>query len=120
LLFVAMESLKDTYAREARIPYAKGYYRKPVRKLGGIGAPFSFNELLLKMLRSMGMRRTVKQVVGLRNEIIHSGLSRKPHSQQMRMYERVQDLVREYLIRLLSYHGVYYTYASQGMAPKKV
>jgi hypothetical protein len=120
LLFVTMESLKDTYAREAGIPYAKGFYRKAAGKSGKLGAPFTFEALLLQMLRSVGMRRSVKQVVALRNEIIHSGLSRKPHSRQWRMYERIQDLVREYLVRLLGYHGVFYTYASQGMAAKKV
>jgi hypothetical protein len=120
LLFVTMESLKDTYAREVGIPYAKGSYRKPARKPARLGASFTFGELVLQMLRSVGMRRAVKQIVALRNEIIHSGLSRKPHSRQWQMYERVQDLVREYLVRLLGYQGVFYTYASQGMAPKKV
>ena len=120
LLFVTMENLKDTYARDAGIPYAKGFYRKFARNPGKLGAKFTFEELLLQMLRSVGMRRGVKQVVALRNEIIHSGLSRRPHSRQWRMYERIQDLVREYLVRLLAYHGVFYTYASQGMAPKKV
>ena len=120
LLFITMESLKDTYSREAGIPYAKGFYRKPTRKPGKLGAAFTFEELLLQMLRSVGMRRAVKQVVALRNEIIHSGLSRKPHSRQWRMYERIQDLVREYLVRLLAYHGVFYTYASRGMNAKRV
>jgi hypothetical protein len=120
LLFVAMESLKDTYSREAGIPYAKGSYRRPARKPGKLGAAFTFEELLLQMLRSVGMRKAVKQVVALRNEIIHSGLSRKPHSRQWRMYERIQDLVREYLVRLLGYHGAFYTYASEGMNAKKV
>jgi hypothetical protein len=29
LLFITLESLKDTYARAANIPYLKGYFRKP-------------------------------------------------------------------------------------------
>jgi hypothetical protein len=72
------------------------------------------------MLRLVDMRRVLKPVVALRNEIIHSGLSRKSHTRQWRMYERIQDLVREYLFRLLGYHGEFFTYASGGMATRRV
>lgn len=116
----ALENLKDTYARAAGIPYIKGFYRKPPSKPGNIGGQFGFEELLLEMLLSVGMRRGLKQVVTLRNEIIHSGLSRKPHARQLTMYERIQDLVREYIFRLLGYHGEFFLYASQGYATKKV
>jgi hypothetical protein len=120
LLFVTLENLKDTYSREAGIPYVKGYYRKPHSNQSKPGPRYSFEELLRLMLHSMGMRRGLKQVVTLRNEIIHSGLSRKRHSLQWRMYERVQDLVREYVFRLLAYRGEFFTYASHGMATRKV
>ena len=66
------------------------------------------------------MRKGLKQIVSLRNEIIHSGLSRKSHSRQMIMFERIQDLVREYIFRLLGYRGEFFTYASQGMAIRKI
>ena len=72
------------------------------------------------MMKSAGMHKGLKQIVGLRNEIIHSGLSRKPHSQQWKMYERIQDIIREYLIRVLEYDGNFFTYASQGILSKKV
>ena len=120
LLFITLESLKDTYARAAGIPYTKGFYRKPPSKPGKIGGQFGFEELLVEMLLSVGMRRGLKQVVTLRNEIIHSGLSRKPHARQLAMCERIQDLVREYIFRLLGYHGEFFLYASQGYATKKV
>jgi hypothetical protein len=120
LLFVTLESLKDTYAREVGIPYNKGFYRKPAKKLGKQGESYKFEELLKMMLQSAGMNKGLKQVVELRNEIIHSGLSRKPHSRQWKMYERIQDIIREYLIRILNYNGEFFTYASQGMTSKKV
>jgi hypothetical protein len=120
LLFVTLESLKDTYARETGIPYIKGFFRKPPRKHGKLGAAFSFEELLQQMLRSAGMRRGLKQVITLRNEIIHSGLSRRPHSRQWQMYERIQDIVREYIFRLLNYHGNFFTYSSGGMTVRMV
>lgn len=120
LLFVSLECLKDTYARETRIPYLKGSYRKPAKRPGKPGEKFTFEELLLQMLRSVGVRKGLKQVVALRNEIIHSGFSRKSHLRQWQMYERVQDLIREYVFRLLAYRGEVFAYASQGMTVKKV
>ena len=120
LLFVTLESLKDTYAKEKGYPFIKNHYRKPARELNKSGESFKFEELLLQMLQSVNMRRSLKQVVALRNEIIHSGLSRKPHSRQWEMYERIQDIIREYLIRVLAYDGAFYTYASAGTLSKKV
>ena len=119
LLFVTLESLKDTYAREVGIPYSKGFYRKSTKKPGKQGESYKFEELLKMMLQSAGMKKGLKQVVELRNEIIHSGLSRKPHSRQWKMYERIQDIIREYLIRTLEYDGEFFTYASQGTISKK-
>lgn len=114
LAFVALENLKDTYARSKSIPYVKGYYRKPPTHVGKPGAKYSFEDLLELMLRDVRMRKGLKRVIQLRNEIIHSGLSRKPHSRQFAMYERIHDLIREYVIRLLGYHGHYLIYASAG------
>lgn len=120
LLFIALENIKDTFAKEKGLPYLKGFYRKLPGRSGKLGATLSFEELLLQALCSVGMRRGLKQVVALRNEIIHSGLSRKPHSRQWRMYERLQDIVREYIFRLLGYRGEFFTYASHGTAIRKV
>lgn len=120
LLFITLENLKDTYARTAGIPYINNYYRKPPSKPGKPGAQFKFEDLLSEMLLSVGMRRGLKQIVALRNEIIHSGLSRKSHARQLSMYERIQDILREYILRLLGYHGEFFLYASQGCATRKV
>ncbi len=114
LAFVVLENLKDTYAKSRSIPYIKGYFRKPSTRAGKPGANFRFEELLEMMLREMRMKKGLKRVIQLRNEIIHSGLSRKPHSRQLAMYESIHDLIREYVIRLLGYHGCYLTYASEG------
>lgn len=120
LLFVTLENLKDTYASEKGIPYVNGFYRKPPAKPGKEGEKFSFKELLIQMLCSVSMTADLKQVVNLRNEIIHSGLSRELHAHQWAMYEHIQDLVREYVFRLLAYRGEFFTYASQGMDIKTV
>lgn len=120
ILFATLENIKDTYARGQNIPYIKGYYRKPPISPGKPGAQYSFEDLLLKALQSVRMRKGLKQVKSLRNEIIHSGLSRKSHSRQMIMFERIQDLVREYIFRLLGYRGAFFTYALQGMGIRKI
>lgn len=107
--FVLLENLKDTFARSKSIPYLKGFFRKtPSAK----GPKYSFEELLELMFREVRMRRGLKRIIKLRNELIHSGLSRKSHQQKWAMYEKVHDLVREYILRLLGYHGNYLTYVS--------
>jgi hypothetical protein len=120
LLFVALENLKDTYAKAQGIPYINGWYRKYSATQGKYGAKYNFEELLNLMMKSVRMRRSLNQVIALRNEIIHSGLSQKSNLQQWRMYERIQDIIREYIIRVLDYKGEFFTYTSQGMLPKKV
>lgn len=119
LAFVTLESLKDTYARSRGIPYVAGAFRKgpnPSRK----SAKYGFEELLKAMLKDVRMRRGLKTIVRLRNEIVHSGISRLSHKSQSAIYGRAQDLIREYLLRLLGYHGSYLTYASAGNATSAV
>lgn len=111
--FVLLENLKDTYAREKGIPYIKGFFRKQPKPNG---ERYSFEELLHLMFREVRMRRGLKRVIKLRNDIIHSGLSRKSHHQSWSMYEKVHDLLREYILRLLGYHGTYLVYASASNA----
>lgn len=119
LAFVVLESLKDTYARDCRIPFVKGFFRKHPRPKSGRDA-YSFEESVQKMLRSVGMKRGVKRIVKLRNEIIHSGISRLSPSSQWSLYERVHDIIREYLLRLLDYRGSYLTYASTGRRSRQL
>lgn len=113
--FVLLENLKDTFARAKGIPYVKGFFRKGA---GPKAAKYSFEELLHLMLAEVGMKRGLKRVVRLRNEIVHSGLSRRPHSKNWAMYEKIHDILREYLLRLLGYRGQYlvYSLASNGVA----
>jgi hypothetical protein len=109
LLFVCLESLKDTYARSSGIPYKKGYFWRtsPNSK----ETRFSFEELLTLMLDDVRMQCALKPVVRLRNELIHSGLSREPFHVLQGLYEDAHDIVREYLLRLLKYRGPYTPYA---------
>ena len=111
LAFVTLESLKATFAKSQGIPYIKGFFRKLPKKQGHDGEKYSFEELLTMMLRQVGMRKGLKRVIQLRNDLIHSGLSRKPHSRQWVLYADIHDLIREYMLRLLGYCGRYTPYA---------
>lgn len=119
ICFVVLENLKDTYARSMGIPYKKGYYRKVPKPNKG-DDHYSFEELLNLMLRQVRMKKSLKRIRDLRNEIIHSGVTRKPYSWQWKKYEGLHDLLREYILRLMGYSGHYLTYTSESVEIKKL
>jgi len=115
IVFVVLEGLKDTYAKTNRIPYARGFYRKvssPPRPNPAREPKYTFEQLLTEMLRVARMRKGLKRITTLRNQIIHSGLSRRPNKSNWRTYERSQDIIREYLLRILGFRGTYFPYSS--------
>jgi len=91
LAFTALESLKSTHSRGQR-----GEFEARVRR----------------MLEAVGMQRGLCHLVTLRNKIVHEGLAGMPHNKVRRHYDRLQDILREYLLRLLGYHGSYLLYSS--------
>lgn len=111
LSFVALENLKHTFAHSKNIVYAEGAFRKPIWTQGQRGHKYSFKELVALMLDDVGMSRQLDAAYSLRNDLIHSGLSTLPFSEQRVLYEDVHDLIREYLLRLLGYKGRYSPYA---------
>lgn len=112
-IFIVMENLKGTYARQNKIPFSKGFFRnvtkpnKPLHKQPTYG----FEDLLKLMFSDVGMNPSLKRVIRLRNEIIHFGLSRKPYSSLRKDYDYCHDVVREYILRLLHYEGGYFLYS---------
>lgn len=103
--FVLLENLKDTFARSEQIPFVDGHFKKTD------GKSFHFKELLKRMFLDVGMTPDLTRAINLRNEIIHSGLSQRPHHELWRMYEEIHDLLREYILRLLGYRGSYLVYS---------
>jgi hypothetical protein len=91
---VLLENLKATYVK---------------RLVNGKKLPF--REALTMMFEAVGMRPGLKQVVKWRNEVVHTGLPNRSYTSQMRMYERIHDLLREYLLRLLGYQGQFQRYS---------
>ncbi len=106
--FIALESLKSTYAKSTNIPFINGFFRKGSEKRS---PAYKFEELLYKMLKEMKMRRGLKRIISLRNSIFHSGLSQTSHRTNFAMYEKINTLISEYVLRLLKYRGEYLTYA---------
>ena len=115
LAFVALESLKHTFAVEQGIRYEQGAFRKPTWVPGGKNKKsdaYTFKQLVGMMLHCVNMSRNLDASYRLRNELIHSGFSCESCSRQFELYEDVHDLIREYLLRLLGYRGCYALYSN--------
>jgi hypothetical protein len=106
--FVLLENLKHTYAMSEGIPFVKGFFRKgPSPK----DETITFKVMLTRMFKAVGMTPALDSIVSLRNSIVHSGTSDLTHHANWEAYEQIQDLVREYLLRLLGFKGSYTLYS---------
>lgn len=115
LAFVALESLKHTFAVEQGIRYEKGAFRKPTWVLGGKNKKsdtYTFKQLVGMMLGRVNMSHNLDASYLLRNELIHSGFSTEPFNRRRELYEDVHDLIREYILRLLGYRGRFALYSN--------
>ena len=115
LLFVTLETLKATLRTcRAGIPFCKGAFRRLVNpsKPCAKQPAFSFEDLLTRMFLKVRMRRGIRRIVSLRNEIVHFGLSRKPISRLSELHDQSMDLIQEYLLRLLEYRGSFLIYSA--------
>ena len=108
LVYVCLEMLKDMWARQRKIQFAKGVFCKA--NLKGKPVKYTFEELLLDMCRDVGMRPSLKRLVRYRNALIHSGGIRIPEKVKQNAYLSAQRLAREYLLRLLGYRGPYFRF----------
>lgn len=107
--FVLLENLKHTYAESKGIPFVKGFFRKGSSPKD---ATISFKDMLNRMFKAVGMAPALDDIVTLRNSIVHSGMSDLTHHANWQTYEQIQDLVREYLLRLLDFKGSYVLYSN--------
>ncbi|PPC95954.1 DUF3644 domain-containing protein [Methylotenera mobilis] len=111
IAFTILENLKATFARCKSIDYVGGRFIKPL-KPGKKVETYSFKELLHMMFQDIGMENNLEEIIKLRNDIIHSGVSDKSADAQFVMYAKIHDIIREYVLRLLHYHGNYLIYSS--------
>jgi len=112
LVFVALESLKYTFAIEQGIRYAEGAFRKSTWVPGRKGDKYTFKQLVGMMLSAVNMSHNLDAAYRLRNELIHSGFSNESFNRKFELYEDVHDLIREYLLRLLGYRGHFALYSN--------
>jgi hypothetical protein len=114
LSFVTLEMLKTTYAKERGIPLFGGKFRKiscPPKANPKKEPGYTFEELLRLMLREVSMGRTaLKDIIPLRNTIVHSGIATAQPSTLWASYEACHDLCREYILRLVGYKGPFWQY----------
>lgn len=102
--FVVLESLKATYASEQSIPFINGAFRKGQNRKSPV---YKFEELLMLMFQEYGVKYGLKRIIKLRNDIIHTGYTTRPFKQQLKQFDRVNDILRVYLLKLLEYEGDY-------------
>lgn len=115
LAFVALESLKHTFAVEQGIRYEQGAFRKSTWVPGGKNKKsdtYTFKQLVGMMLGGVNMSRNLDAAYRLRNELIHSGFSSESFNRKFELYENVHDLIREYMLRLLGYRGHFALYSN--------
>jgi hypothetical protein len=105
--FVLLESLKHHFALDAGYPFIKHFFRQKGATVSKPGPRRTFEDLLREMFQEVGMSPNLTPIKDLRNDLIHSGLSTKPQIDQTAIYDACQDIIREYLLRLLDYTGDY-------------
>ncbi|OGU27780.1 MAG: hypothetical protein A2057_11330 [Ignavibacteria bacterium GWA2_35_9] len=99
--YVTLESLKYTFAKEKSFKFSNGCFRDQNSKR------LSFNDLIKMMLNEVDINFDVKEIIELRNDIIHSDFTEKPYEHNFKVFIYCQHLIRNYIIKLLGYRGYY-------------
>ena len=107
--FVVLEQLKHSFAISNGYVFIKPFFHVPGTVKPSKATRRGFQALLQAMFASAGMTPALADIVDLRNEILHSGLSARPFTELVAMKGSVIAIVREYLLRLLQYKGRFYS-----------
>ena len=108
-MFVLLENMKQTYGMQQQYTFKGGKFIDPVTK-----AQIGFKDMMILMFGAVGMAPNLQALVGLRNEVIHTGVATLTHPQQKLQYDAANDLIREYLLRLLGFKGTFFVSAKGG------
>jgi len=109
--YVSLEMLKDSWARSKGIPFHDGWFWRPNPRGKG-EVRYGFEAMLRDMFAEVGMKPRLKLLARYRSALIHSGGLRLSHRTKDRAYATVQQLAREYVLRLLGYRGPYVVFGS--------
>jgi len=110
--FVLLENLRHTFAKQEGYPWIKRRFREKGVTEANAGAEVGFKEMLMRMFQAVGMKPDLELIVSLRNELIHEGVSPLSTEEHFEAHRACQDLIREYLLRLLGYRGPYFPFSS--------
>lgn len=99
LALTALETLKTTHT-----PGVRGHFRQRVET----------------MLKAVGMRRKIGRLIKVRDRLVHEGLAGVPYVSLRGHYDRLQDILREYLMRLLRYRGQILLYSKAARQVKVI
>lgn len=121
LMFIIFENLKYTFAHSEGIPFINNFFRKsdntrPQKKW----LTYSFQDLVKMALAKANMQNDLASIKNLRDKIIHTGLSGESLEWQQNMFVQMQDILREYLLRILGYKGKFIPYSSRGFNFKEI
>jgi hypothetical protein len=109
ILFIVLEQLKHSFAVSNGYVFIRPRSHVPGTATPTRGSGRGFEALLREMFAAAGMAPALSTVVELRNEILHSGLSDRPFRELATIRGDTLMLIREYLLRLLGYSGVFFT-----------
>lgn len=108
-LSVLLENMKQTYGTQLKFAFKDGKFVDPVTK-----EKIGFKAMMNLMFRAEGMYPSLKQLVSMRNEVLHTGVASMTIQQQKAQYDAATDLIREYLLRLLGFKGTFNVSGSGG------
>lgn len=103
-LFILLENIKYSFAKEQNYTIKGDYFYKN-------GSRLNFQTLLEETFDAVGMTSGFGPIITMRNAIVHTGLSSASASNMQCMHNDIQNIVREYILRLLCYKGSYKAYA---------
>ena len=103
IIFILLENLKHTYAKDKGYPFVEGFFYRDSLKKERLG----FKNLLKEMFDEYGIKDDLSDVVKLRNNIIHQGLSEIPFEEQKDILLFCRELIIEYFIRLVGCAGMF-------------
>jgi len=108
MLFILLENLKHTYALQTGYKY-KDANGKSHPSPTNNNDTLNFKRLLNEMLEKVGMTEDLNDIKNFRNDLIHEGLINRENN-LFKLYEKIMNIVREYIFRLLDFKGTFNCY----------
>lgn len=108
-LSVLLENMKQTYGTQLQFAFKGGKFVDPVTN-----SRLGFQDIMNRMFGAEGMTPSLQPLVDLRNEVLHTGVATLTLQQQKAQYDAANDLIREYLLRLLGFKGDFLVSPTEG------